>query len=522
VNDKQSVAFLAATRASFVDCDFIGPQVALLDSLQTSFERCNFYVTGNAITLFATSGVRELSVTHCTAQDYNAGDDTTGAGWSQGRFVNIVSGTNISRDVYIGENSTFDLGVHPKYSNQNTGEQISWDEAVGQLPTAVVRAANDPRGDAGTAQLTAAPPPLAPSRTSIAVITRGRGEGQIRDVTSVTGKTIHVNPAWNVVPDATSTLALGGFHERAVVYRNHLDGKAAQSVQSTHTGSAGIEPYGGASNVISDGNTITDCRHGLFTMGDTSMPSLFNLYTNNLVVGSRYAYMIHARGTAASEIASYGQVFRANTVASSLENTGAFFATTRWGNLDMLVFDGNVSTDTPAGYAFYDSGQPSSEVGSVIFVDDYLERGSAPRIGSYAMNAQRVRGALQPYFRPYLRKTMWQNFADKFRSDEWPSDPELPARQVALSAIAGGESVRASVPLFNTSSKAATYRIALAPHAAWLSIPQAEIELAPQAEVAVPLTCDPRGLRPGRYDATLYVVGGESKRAVSVRLTVLR
>lgn len=518
-DDKQKLTYLNANGAQFSAVDFLGPQATIVASTQVTFDRCNFFGVRGGVPLVAMRGVSELSVTRCTAQDYNAADDTNGAGWTQGRFVNIVNGNGISRDVYIAENTTLDLGVHRKFPSQNTGEQIAWDEAVGQPIATVARATNDLRDDSSTLQLTAAPHPLDPVWSYIAVVVSGRGEGQSRDVTAVDGVKVHVAPAWNVVPDSTSRIALGGFHERGVVYRNRLDGKAAQVLQPSHIASAGIEPFGGVSNLISDGNVVSDVRFGLYAMGEPAAPTLFNLYANNFVIGSRYAYAFDARGDASASLAVFGQVFRGNTVASSSETTG-YFSVNAWpGNVDMSVFDRNVSTDTPAGYVFHDWGQPSAAIGSLVIVGDYVDRGTAPRAGSYAMNAPTARGR-QSAFQPYLRGTVWANFANAFVG-KWLVGPETPDRRLTASARLGGEPVQVSVPLLNGSSTVATYALTLQPSAAWSTIPQPRLELAPQAEGVAVVTCDPRGLRAGTYETTLYIEGVEPKRAVSIQLTVL-
>jgi polygalacturonase len=516
---NQQLMWLIAKRAQFTGVDFFGPLTAVAGSAQVEFDRCNFYLTSGGITLFAVGGIRELSVTRCTAQDYNLGDDTTGAGWSQGRFVNIVNRAGVSRDIYIGENTTLDLGVHPKFPGQNTGEQISWDEASSQPVSRVVRAANDRLKDSGSLQLSAAPHPLDPGWGYVAVVIDGKGEGQIRDVTAVEGDKVRVSPAWKVVPDESSQLALGSFHERAVVYRNRLDGKAMQAQQSSHSASAGIEPFGGVSNLVSDGNTITDCRFGLYAMGEPATPTLFNLYANNFVIGTRYAYTLDARGATALAIGTYAQVFRGNSVASSVEDTGHFSVNALPGNLDMLVFDRNVSTDTAAGYVFKGWGQRSAAIGSLVIVSDYLDRGTAPLAGSYAMNAPTFGGGHAATFRPVLRGSVWTNFANKL-AGKWLAGPETPARRLTATARAGGEPVQLNLPVLNGSSSSVRFRIA-PPSAAWLSVPQPYLELAPQAEGAVSVACDPRRLRPGKYDTTLYIEGAEPKRAVSIQLSVL-
>lgn len=355
LRDGHSLMYLTSTRASFANCEFIGTQVTIALGHQIAFDRCNFYAARNSIVLFLRLGVHQFSITRSTAQDYNAGDDSTGAGWSHGRFVNIVSGTLGSRDVYIGENTTHDLGVHPNYVDQNTGEQVSWDEATGQFVGKVIAAT------ANTVAFREPVPQLGATRAWTAVIIDGKGEGQIRDVTEVNGKSVRLDAPWNVIPDATSTVALGAYHERAVVYRNRLDGKAAQALRSLHTASAGIEPYGGMSNLISDGNIITDCRHGTYSFGAASgtpaqptavIPSLFHLYTNNLILGSRYASRFDVSGTVTSEIATYGYVFRGNTIDDSVVYAGQFIVNAKAGNLDMIVFDRNLGANMPDGYAF--------------------------------------------------------------------------------------------------------------------------------------------------------------------------
>ncbi|HKU45100.1 MAG TPA: glycosyl hydrolase family 28-related protein, partial [Polyangiales bacterium] len=437
------VTYLTSTRTSFSDCEFIGKQVLVQHAQQVSFTNCKFRGARHGAILYAGGGTEQFSVTHCTAEDYDTSDD----GQSQGRFVNIVNGTRLSRDIYIAHNVTRDLAVHRTYANQNTGEQISWDEARGQFVATPRAAANDLGADLGTLSFRQQPPALDERHTLLAVVIDGKGAGQVRDVTKVEAGRVTVTPAWNVVPDRSSRIALGSYHTRAVVYRNHLDGKAAQARQDEHTASAGIEPYGGASQLVADGNTITDCRHGLYTMGSTNddpadvphmLPSLFQLWVNNSIQNAYVGIQLDASGSTPTGIGSFGYVFRGNSIDTTRASATQVVLNTAGLDLDMLVLESTVVTNSPGGfgvaYARVPQRPPSS---ALLLLHNYFDRGKAPLAGSFGISGP----AARDLHGIWLRANKRENFADATRGPIAQPTPELPLRVFEIAASARGKPV---------------------------------------------------------------------------------
>ena len=100
------------------------PGTFLGASSQIFVDHCNFYGAYDVESMLYEWGAHDLSITNCTAQDY---DNTKDWGWCSGRFFsgNGIWGT--SRNTYIGDNTTHQLAVRPGAQEQNAGEQIMWE-----------------------------------------------------------------------------------------------------------------------------------------------------------------------------------------------------------------------------------------------------------------------------------------------------------------------------------------------------------------------------------------------------------
>jgi hypothetical protein len=333
---------------------------------------------------------------------------------------------------------------------------------------------------------------------------------------------VKVTPAWRVLPDASSRVALGSYHERAVVYLNRLDGKIEQARQQPHTGSAGVEAYGGVSNLIVDANTISDCRHGVFAMGQaldqprkpgSMLPSLFQLYVNNLIVRSRFATMITGGGDVASELAGFGYLFRGNAIGDALGAMGQFVLGGKGHNIDMVVFDQTAGFDLAAGFDFSFIGAVGRATGSLLLRDDRFDRGVWPGARAAAVAAPGASGEATAL---WMHDTSWEGFA---RAIDAPgrSALELPQRVQNVHVRAGGSPRELSLPLLNPGTAAGSYAVQVEPEARWLRSASAQIELGPQECAMLRLTCDPRGLAPGEYRAGVRI----GAMSASVRLTVV-
>ena len=151
-------------------------------------------------------------MTNCTAQDNN---NTVSPGWAIGRFCgNDTWGT--SDDTYIGNNTPATHGT-PGQPEQNSGEQCMWEGNIPVFrgtPTAAT-ATTVTFGNLTTDY----------STTYDAMIMSGTGVGQHRLITGYGGGAITVSPAWNVVPDTTSSVMITTLVDHAAMYHNSFSGK---------------------------------------------------------------------------------------------------------------------------------------------------------------------------------------------------------------------------------------------------------------------------------------------------------
>ncbi len=255
-NQTQYFDIHADNLVFFDDCDMIGSGSFLGTASELFINGCNFYGTNDSNSLLYSWGGSDISITNCTAQDYNNSNPNSGAGWSKGRFFvgDAVWGTESG--IYIADNTTIDLGVRPTYADQNVGEQIMWEgQVVSQEPNAKFVSAT-----ANTLTMTG----LTGGFTGAgfeAMVVAGDGVGEHVRITGYNPATgvMTLAGGWPVTPDASSVITLGEVVDGVVVYQNTLQGKGV-----TDTASAGVELWGGGLNFIVDSNTMSNMRYGIF------------------------------------------------------------------------------------------------------------------------------------------------------------------------------------------------------------------------------------------------------------------
>jgi hypothetical protein len=251
------------------------------------------------------------------------------------------------------------MAVRPAFGNQNTGEQLLWENSTLYSAT--------PLG--ATAEKVTFPANAFFSNTNLplgqfdAVIVNGAGLGQHRKIVAVNGSTLTISPAWNVAPDTTSTVLVAGVVSHCAVYQNSLEGKSTYVTQVT--ASTGIQPFGNSFDFIADGNTISQVRTGIALWGTTNSsqtpltfsPVYFNYIVNNSIdhclngiVGISAAY----GWSATAPFPGYyylGNVCANNTIISNSESGLAQSATDAplSDQQDLNVFARNVVSGTPVG-----------------------------------------------------------------------------------------------------------------------------------------------------------------------------
>lgn len=277
-------------RVTLTACDFVSGYHSFFGSAeQVRIDGCHFVGKWSVETFLLFWGGDGVSVTDCTAESYNhkyGGNDLEGS--SGGRFVVTQDIFRGNRNIYVADNTTYDLSPHKDAQHKNTGEQILFEGLSGPTfgrPVAGTTTANSVTiAGLDSADLVQEP--------MIVTVIDGKGLGQRRKFDSfkydsVTQRgTVVVDPPWAVEPDDTSTVTIAKGLERVAVYRNTLDGDA---YWLTHSGSAtsGVQ-IGGVAHVEIASNTITDVLSGVniwpgqnnFAISADSRPRFDTTYFN--------------------------------------------------------------------------------------------------------------------------------------------------------------------------------------------------------------------------------------------------
>jgi hypothetical protein len=264
-----------------------------------------------------------------------------------------------NRAFYIGDNTTSDMAPITNVGDANEGEQILFEDSAWPF-------AASPTGETSVTATFASPPPTQgfeyggqPINSRDAMIIEGRGAGQTRHVTNVSGNTITISPAWLVVPDATSVIGVGPGQFQAVVYHNTLDGKSNYSTYET--ASVGMEMYGNISDVIFANNILTHMRQGVVTeysqvpSSHEPYPSslYFNLVTNNSLNGSYNGISQNTDFVASNNpgiLGHIGNSYRANTLTNIVSTAIHFepeYQSYTGGDFDQNIYEHNTATNVP-------------------------------------------------------------------------------------------------------------------------------------------------------------------------------
>ncbi|MBC8053454.1 MAG: T9SS type A sorting domain-containing protein [Sphingobacteriaceae bacterium] len=299
------------------NCKSIGRISFLGKCSQLFIDNCKFYLTNDTELALHSWGGLGISMTNSTCQDYNNSDPNNGAGWGKGRFFVATGNSGSGRYTYLGNNSTYDLTVRESSTvDQNSGEQFLWEGFSAVWSGSAISSSGATTTLSGFAESLEKP--------KVAVITKGRGLGQSRRLVAASGSTVTLESAWNIQPDASSTICVGHFVDRVVMYRNYIDGKAYAVSSPNPSASAGIEPYGGVLNFIADRNTVSEVRAGIAnwsTQHGTGVdPNYFSLFTNNKIVNCRWGIQNGLDMYRPAETALLGAMYRNNTISTTLQS----------------------------------------------------------------------------------------------------------------------------------------------------------------------------------------------------------
>ncbi len=206
-------------------------------------------------------------------------------------------------------------------------------------------------------------------RGDIATIIAGRGLGQSRAISSVSGNSFGLMEPWRVIPDATSIIAIGDFGRGLVVYNNVFDGVPRSSnppppelggSDPYRNATSAVNLYGGFSDAIIDGNIGKELNSAFMqwslaesaTRVEDSTPNLwepnyFNLWVRNTADVVRTGFSLVTLSFKSNprihdDTTQLGSVWRGNVVLNSTM-TSISIDCESFPHIGMQVFDGNSS-----------------------------------------------------------------------------------------------------------------------------------------------------------------------------------
>lgn len=338
--------FVGGERITLKNSIVVGRGIHVGTSKQIFLDEVHLYGTRDTDILIWAEGGSEISVSRSTGRDYNNADPTSGAGWAQGRFYAGQGWGTSQSHIYLGNNSTYDLGVRPGVLSQNAGEQFMWELNLTQVT----------RSPSATSPKTVTLSGLQQLKGDRVTVVGGKGIGQVRriiDFDPATG-TIVVDRPWNVTPDTKSIVSVGFLADKVVVYRNSIDGKVEQVTQAQHTASSGVNMFGASVDFIVDGNRMQEVRHGIYNWmtddGREHHPFFSNTFVNNTIWHTRQAISVHAAGVGNGATAYLGNIYRDNVVKDALEH-GFYMRSIGHGEADanMNVIERNRFSHLPLG-----------------------------------------------------------------------------------------------------------------------------------------------------------------------------
>lgn len=212
-----------------------------------------------------------------------------------------------------------------------------------------------------------------------AVIVSGRGFGQSRFLSDITGEIITLRDNWRVIPDNTSVIVIGQFASNWAIYDNNLHSDVSQFFGAT-VGVTGVQfsSGGGGHSVVVENNVFNGQENGLaLDMGDYSggygysmteqvvSPWYFGRVESNMYIGCKYDFLegsiSYPNGNSndyfAEDTLMLGLVFRGNVSQGSRSSVftskllNQFYDTSK-NALNMSIFDNNTATNfTGLSYA---------------------------------------------------------------------------------------------------------------------------------------------------------------------------
>ncbi len=465
----------------------------------TYIDDCDFYGMYDCEMVIDSWSGSQISITNSTVQDFDPSNPNSSAGFGEGRFFRGTPVWGTQSNIYIGDNVTTDCSPRP-LADQNSGEQVLsegqtclFNGDVLAATSNTLRFANYTYGAVG-------------SGARITIID-GKGLGQTRQVSSYDAATdtITILGTWNVIPDATSYASMNYTVQRWAVYNNYFDAKDNAAGQAVHVASTAVSMYQGSIELVVDGNTSNQTRHGFILdgasyAGDVN-PCFFSQITNNTIQNNRTGISIQSNDYAHLGLGDemVGVVLRGNTISnelvSAIEN----------GRSSGMVIEHNSAVNTPKGLV-------TNAAETTFVYDNSFSRGTAALAGSVGVQytAQRA-GTL-------LAGNAYSDFALTYGGNYLPG-PELSIgyRRLQLAAAVGARA-QTKLPLSNMGLGNLAWT--LNSSSTWLTVLQNDGINPGDTIDDLIVVADAQHLSAGTYTEVLTFTGDGQTIKVNVEFTV--
>lgn len=500
-------------RVFITGCQIIGSGTQILTAKQVFMDNTEFFGTTSAFWLAHMRSAQDVSITNCTAQHFD-NQSTDPKDYASGRFITFDSLWGTISNLHIDGNTTIDLTPSEYHFDQNSGEQIMWEEATTYFWGSPISATSNSVTFSNA------------SDSSVPVsmmITAGTGCGQFREISNIDEVTgvVTVSTPWDVIPDSTSIVSVQFGYNNIVISNNSLDFDSRSVTSTSHIASTGIQPYSGSCNLIIDKNTIHEARTGisLWTNNGSSntpngeiAPCLFPLVTNNTIDTCRIGLQLTG-GSSDLGYPGIARMFRGNSVSGAVDlainirsgPSGAF------PNNIMTAFEHNTITNSSQAFNKRDDDGP---LPNIFLYKNAFTLGNAPYGGSIAIT-------LDDMMTPALGENTYTGFETMYSGNIIDPDEvsELPLRVKEI--VSNGDISIDSIELWNAGTDAMPWTATS--NVSWLTVGNGSGIVQDQNDSGtITVSADPSGLPDGDYAGEMTITTGSEIKKVSIKYNLLR
>ncbi len=431
---------------------------------------------------------------------------------------------------YIAHNTSTDVTCE-----QNIGEMIlfhdhrgTWFGQVADAEGKTLRVRTERRIDGREMRLMGldAGGPIAGDVGDYAVIVGGTGIGQARRIADISDdrETLTLDRAWRITPAGDSRIVITRLWVDNVVYRNELNAFPEGYRLTTHSASTGINIWGNAWNTAAEGNVSRRTNGGRNIRGVPLCPSYWNEFRDE------QAYERFHRG--AYQIAGRPQPDRRD-----YRSTGPAPGALTLGN----VVRGGVlrqnehprgGEDTPLVSAVAGGPVPFKPLAHVGNIVEGLEVGTSGLGVAHGDMAQMllrnnvfhlladhksVGARIAAGADALLCGNRYVNAEQTYAQTGFASRPIALHGVVHLSGRAGAELPATSVPVANAGVAPMEWRVET--DGPWIETERDQDgALAPETVGHIRVTADATELSAGVHTGRLYIVAGDQRVPITVRL----